>query len=206
MSKYATVDTIGNEQVGLNDRILIFPYTTRQEMQSISVSNDEGSYAFYRLRKYEDVDKAVYTCYMHKGEYYLVDEEGKEYKPDAAGVYLLPTGTRILVDPITGVMRTVSFVDFDGKTYTVEKREGDGEYKIYNGDTALVETLSASAEKQDKNGNTYTEQLYSYAVTDYGTMVGVDGTTGIITMQSLREYETKTERFYTYHFLYSQDP
>ena len=82
ISKYATVDTIGNEQVGINDRIIMFPYTERKDIQSISVTNGKGSYAFYRLRKYEDVDKALYTCYLHNGKYFLIGEDGTEYKPN----------------------------------------------------------------------------------------------------------------------------
>ena len=201
VSKYAAVDTIGNEQVGINDRIIMFPYTERNQIQSISVNNSKGSYTFYRLRKYEDVDKAIYTCYLHNGKYFLIGEDGIEYKPDGDGNYLLPSGSVMKVDPITGAMQTVSYTDFDGKLYTVEKRANDTEYKLYLGDTALKETLVVTAEMSDNDGNPYTATLYSYAVTDYGTMIDVDGETGIISMQAVREYDSKSGKYNTYHFL-----
>lgn len=201
-SKYAAIDTEGNEQVGHNDRILIFPYTTRQEIQSIQVFNNKGNYAFYRLRKYEDTDKTVYTCYLNNGKYYLISENGTEYTPDKNGLYSLPSGTKLSVDPTTGIMRTHSITDFDGKVYTVEKRAGDEGYRIYSGSTPLDPTLTKTGEKLDSDGKPYTDTLYSYAVTDYGSLVSVDPVTGILTMQSVREYEAKTEKFFTYHFLY----
>lgn len=201
-TKYAAIDTEGNEQVGINDRILIFPYTQRKDIQSIQVFNKNGNYAFYRMRTYEDTDKATYVCYLHNGEYYLVADDGTEYKTDSDGLYTLASGNRIQVHPVTGITRTVSYTDFDGKVYTVEKREGDEGYKLYSGDTALSPTLTKTGEKHDKDGNAYTDTLYSYIVTDYGTLVSVDSKTGILSAQALREYNGTTKKYSTYHFLY----
>ena len=48
VEQYAIVDTEGNEVVGSNRRILIFPHTAKASIQSITVNNDHGTYTFYR--------------------------------------------------------------------------------------------------------------------------------------------------------------
>lgn len=201
VSKYARVDTEGNEQVGTNDRILIFPYTTRDKIQSIRVFNQKGEYAFYRMRTYEDTDRRAYVCYMYKGEYYLISDDGTEYKAESDGLYTLASGNRISVDPVTGVLRSISYTDFDGKVYTVEKRAGSDKYMLYLGDRAITETISKTGTKHDKDGVAYEDTLYSYLVTDNGTLLSLDGETGILSAQAFREYAEKTGKYFTYHFL-----
>ena len=48
VEEYAIVDTEGNEVVGSNRRILIFPHTAKASIDSITVNNDYGTYTFYR--------------------------------------------------------------------------------------------------------------------------------------------------------------
>ena len=53
VSYYAYVDTEGNEAVGSQDRLLIFPHTQKLQIQKLEVHNPEGSFTFVR-KKMED--------------------------------------------------------------------------------------------------------------------------------------------------------
>ena len=44
----ARVDTTGTEQATADGRVLIFPYTSRNALQSVAVTNKHGSFEFYR--------------------------------------------------------------------------------------------------------------------------------------------------------------
>ncbi len=44
----ATVDTEGNEQVGINQRVLIFPHIEKKNISKLEVFNSEGSFTFVR--------------------------------------------------------------------------------------------------------------------------------------------------------------
>ncbi len=44
----ASVDTEGNEQVGINQRVLIFPHIEKKNIRKLEVFNSEGSFAFVR--------------------------------------------------------------------------------------------------------------------------------------------------------------
>jgi hypothetical protein len=47
---YAYVDTEGNEAVGNQDRILIFPHTQKAQVQKLEIHNQTGSYTFVRKK------------------------------------------------------------------------------------------------------------------------------------------------------------
>lgn len=47
---YAYVDTEGNEQVGSQDRLLIFPHIKKAQVQKLEVHNQTGSYTFVRKK------------------------------------------------------------------------------------------------------------------------------------------------------------
>ena len=48
VTPYVKADISGTEQLSQDGRILIFPYTSRSKIQSIEVSNEHGSFAFYK--------------------------------------------------------------------------------------------------------------------------------------------------------------
>ena len=205
---YARPATDGNEQLGNNDRILIFPYTKRAQAQSISVSNGKGDFAFYRRRVYTDTDYASYTCILSEGRYVLIapedpedpESEFVEYKRDADGYYTLKSGNRISVNSRTGAIRAVEYTDFDGKTYSVKKLEG--KYVLCDASgNAVSDVITQSGEKHDKDGNAYTDVLYHYYVTEYGTLISVDETYGVLTAWGVREYNPTTKKYSTYHFI-----
>ena len=53
---YIPVDTEGNENVGFNDRVLIFPHIEKNNILSLQVSNEHGSYTFQRVNDKLELD------------------------------------------------------------------------------------------------------------------------------------------------------
>ena len=94
-AEYIRPDIEGSEQLGLNDRVLIYPHTQKANVQSIEVHNGKGSFSFYRMRIYEDTDKLSYVCTLREGVYYLIDENGKEFVRGSDGLYTLASGNKI---------------------------------------------------------------------------------------------------------------
>ncbi len=47
----ASVDTEGNEQLGINQRVLMFPHLEKADISKIEVFNSEGSFTFVRYNK-----------------------------------------------------------------------------------------------------------------------------------------------------------
>lgn len=209
-SVYARPATDGNEQLGTNDRILIFPYTKRAEAQSLKVFNANGEFTFYRRRIYTDTDYATYTCVLSDGRYILIapkdpddpESEFVEYKRGSDGYYTLRSGNKVSVNSRTGEIRGSEYIDFDGKVYSV-KKNGDGKFVLYNENGAPVElTVTRTGEKHDKDGNAYTDVLYHYYVTEYGTLISVDGESGVLASWGVREFDPSSKKYYTYHFLF----
>jgi len=207
-SIYARPVTDGNEQVGVNDRIVIFPVTQRADSQSLQVFNSNGEYTFYRRRIFVDTDKTTYTCLFVDGDYRLVyqkdptfpDSEYVEALRGADGIYTLRSGNRITVNKRTGVIRSVSYLDYDGKTYFVENN--DGIYRLVDESGAEVtDRITQKGEKTDKDGNIYVDTLYDYLVTANGTLISLDPATGVIGSWGVKEYDARDERYFVYHFL-----
>ena len=48
---YIPVDTEGNENVGFNDRVLIFPHIEKKNILSLEVHNEHGTYTFQRVNE-----------------------------------------------------------------------------------------------------------------------------------------------------------
>ncbi len=207
-SLYARPVTDGNEQVGRNDRIVIFPVTDRSQTQSIKVYNEHGEFAFYRRRVFVDTDMTVYTCMLVDGDYYLLaakdptdpESEFIDYKRDDDGYFTLRSGNRISVNRRTGVIRSVTYKDYDGKVYSVVK-DGDG-YALYNanGEKMLV-GLTKTGELTTSEGEVYTDTLYSYIVTDYGTLLTFDRASGIVGSWGVKEYDAAKKKYSVYHFI-----
>ena len=203
--EYIPVDTEGNEQVGINDRVLIFPHTAKDKVQSIEVHNSKGSYSFYRMRIYEDTDKVAYLCLLRDGEYYLVDEEGNSYDKGDDGLYTLISGNKIYIDENSGNIRTEIYYDFDGKAYTVKKND-EGKYRLYNDEgLEVTKYISKKGEKTDSNGKKYETELYRYLVTAHGTLLTVDEQYGTLGIWAVREYNAAKKAYSTYYFLSRND-
>lgn len=54
---YIPVDTEGNENVGFNDRVLIFPHIEKKNILSLEVHNEHGVYTFQRVNENMELDK-----------------------------------------------------------------------------------------------------------------------------------------------------
>ncbi len=207
-SVYARPATDGNEQLGVNDRIIIFPVTNRDGAQSIEVVNKNGTYTFYRKRVIVDTDMTTYTCLLVGDDYLLLaqkdpsdpESEYIEYKRGDDGYYTLLSGNKLDVNSRTGAIRTVSYTDFDGKVYEVKKT--DGVYRLYdeNG-KEVTDRITKTGEKLDSESKPYVDTLYDYLVTANGTLLKLDAATGALSAWGVREYNSSTERFSVYHFL-----
>ena len=53
---YIPVDTEGNENVGFNDRVLIFPHIEKKNILSLEVHNEHGTYTFQRVNDELELD------------------------------------------------------------------------------------------------------------------------------------------------------
>ena len=115
VSQYAVVDTEGNEVVGSNRRILIFPHTAKASIQSITVNNDYGTYTFYR---------------DSNNDFQIRGFEGTSYDPELFSSLVVSTGYTLsmqkLAEPIKDENGKFSEyglvseerVDEEGNTYT----------------------------------------------------------------------------------------
>ena len=202
-AEYIRPDTEGNEQLGINDRVLIYPHTQKANVQSIEVHNGNGSFSFYRMRIYEDTDKLSYVCTLREGNYYLIDEYGKEFTRGDDGLYVLASGNKINVDPHTGIITTHTYYDFDGKEYGVRMRDDESGYGLfYSNGSELKRNVVKTGELTDENGEAYTAEFYNYLVTDAGTLLKVDPEYGTLSICAVREYDGDDGTFATYYFVY----
>ena len=199
-AEYIRPDIEGNEQIGINDRVLIYPHTQKANVQSIEVHNEKGSFAFYRMRIYEDTDKISYVCALREGAYYLIDENGNNFTRGEDGLYTLASGNKISVNPHTGIITTHTYYDFDGKEYGVREKE-DGTYGLFSeSGIEITEKVEKTGIFTDANGEEYEAEAYSFLVTDAGTLLNVDPEYGTLSICAVREYNGKD--FATYYFVY----
>ncbi len=115
VTQYAIVDTEGNEVVGSNRRILIFPHTAKASIQSITVNNDHGGYTFYR-----DKDN----------NFQIKGYEGTSYDPELFSSLVVSTGYTLSMDKLVNPRKDENGkfteyglaqeerVDEEGNTYT----------------------------------------------------------------------------------------
>ena len=197
--EYIRPDTEGNEQLGVNDRVLMFPYTPKANVQSIEINNGKGIFTFYRMRVYEDTDKVSYSCMRRDGKYMLLDENGKIFEKGSDGFYTLTSGNKISVNEETGAIYTSAYFDLDGKEYNV-KKSGDT-YGLYRGGKLITNKVEKSEIRKTDTGNEYTYVLYSYYITEFGTLVAVDPETGALSVCAIRDFGSSGESYTAYYFI-----
>lgn len=115
VEQYAIVDTEGNEVVGSNRRILIFPHTAKASIQSITVNNDHGSYTFYR---------------DSNNDFQIKGFEGTAYNPELFSSLVVSTGYTLSMQKLAEPRKdengkfteyglvSEERVDEEGNTYT----------------------------------------------------------------------------------------
>ena len=115
VEQYAIVDTEGNEVVGSNRRILIFPHTAKASIDSITVNNDYGTYTFYR-----DSDN----------KFQIKGFEGTTYDPELFSSLVVSTGYTLSMQKLAEPRKdengqfseyglvSEERVDEEGNTYT----------------------------------------------------------------------------------------
>ncbi len=140
VSYYAYVDTEDYEQVGANDRLLIFPHTKQAQMDKIEVHNEHGSFTFKRQKNSDGS-----TSFVIKGY------EDIPYSPELFSQLVVGTGYTLTIQKIDRELSAKyglaeyglveeERVDEEGKAYTykpawyrITDLEGN-EYKVIIGD------------------------------------------------------------------------
>ena len=116
----ARVDTTGTEQATDDGRVLIFPYVSRSALQSVSVSNEYGSFEFYkdangnfRIKGYESTGYRGETLsyLIGCGGYTIANRIDREISIDKYGFSEYGFDSPLATYKITTL---------DGKTYDVE--------------------------------------------------------------------------------------
>ncbi len=140
VSYYAYVDTEGEEQVGVNDRLLIFPHTEKKKLEKIEVHNEHGNFTFKR----EKLDNGT-------EDFVLKGNEDLPYSPELFSQLVVACGYTLTVQKIDNELSAKygmqeyglveeERVDEEGNKYTYKPAwyritDTDGnEYKIIIGD------------------------------------------------------------------------
>ena len=129
VEQYAVVDTEGNEVVGSNRRILIFPHTAKASIDSITVNNDYGTYTFYR-----DKD----------GNFQIRGYEGTSYDPELFSSLVVSTGYTLSMQKLAEPR-----FDENGKLteyglYEEERVDEDGNTYLYKPATYTLVDISGN--------------------------------------------------------------
>ena len=116
-SYYAYVDTEGNEAVGNQDRLLMFPHTQKAQVQKIEVHNQTGNYTFVR-KKMEDGS----TDFVIKGH------EEIPYSPELFAQLVVSCGYTITLGKIDNdLVKQYGFAEYG----LVEEERVDAEGNKY---------------------------------------------------------------------------
>lgn len=164
VEEYAIVDTEGNEVVGSNRRILIFPHTAKASIDSITVNNEHGTYTFYRdsdndfqIKGYEGTsfDPELFSSLVVSTGYTLSMQKLAEPRKDENGKfteYGLVSEERVDEEGNTYTYNPVTYtlVDISGNKYKMIIGDpivsGAGYYAQYEGRDAVY-ILSNELEK-----------------------------------------------------------
>lgn len=155
VEQYAIVDTEGNEVVGSNRRILIFPHTAKASIQTITVNNDHGTYTFYRdkdnnfqIKGYEGTayDPELFSSLVVSTGYTLSMQKLAEPRKDENGAfteYGLAVEERVDEEGNTYTYNPVTYTltDISGNKYEMIIGDpivsGAGYYAQYKGRDAV---------------------------------------------------------------------
>ena len=92
----AVVDTEGNEQLGFNQRVLMFPHLQKTDILQLDVHNSEGDFTFVRLNEKGKVDAS--------GDFFIKGAEINTYDQEKFASLYVSAGytltTRKIKDPI----------------------------------------------------------------------------------------------------------
>lgn len=160
----AVVDTEGNEVVGTNNRILMFPHIEKKNMRSLEVHNSYGTFTFlrYNLEKDKADDNSDFVIKQSMLTSY--DQELFASLYVSAGYTL---STRKIEDPIKD--ENGEFTEYG----LVAERRVDEDGNEYDYEPAYYIVT-------DKSGNRYKVLIGDKLVTGggyYVQYVGIDGTT-----------------------------
>lgn len=194
----AVVDTEGNEQVGFNQRLLMFPHIEKKNIRKLEVVNEQGSFTFVRMNtdtgKQDDnsdfvikqsplatYDQEMFASLYVSAGYTLttmkIDDPIKDGNGEFSEYGLVPISGRVrnVIDEATGEPVT----DKETGEYIVEKYDyvpayyiltdkSGNEYKVIIGD-ALVTGGGYYVQYVDMSGDTEVKRDAVYVLSsDFG--------------------------------------
>lgn len=171
---FAVVDTEGNEAVGANSRILIFPHLERKQVRSLEIFNDEGAIKFHRYNINKDAPD-------DSSDFIIDGAPFAQYDPEIFSSLFVSTAYTLtkekIEDPIKdengefseyGLIDEVRY-DSDGKEYNyspayyiITDMSGN-KYKVIVGD-ALVTGGGYYAQYVDIDGESETKRDAVYVL------------------------------------------
>ncbi len=123
----ATVDTEGNEVVGFNNRVLIFPHLEKKNIMKLEVHNSEGEFTFVRLNLETDKEDSKASFVIKDSPLTVYDQELFASLHVSAGYTLT---TLKVQDPIKDADGLYSEYGLIPETRVREKTDGDGEFVL----------------------------------------------------------------------------
>ncbi len=184
----AVVDTEGNEQLGINQRILMFPHLEKKDILKLEVHNSEGTFTFARYDISADKESASADFVLMNSPISTYDQEKFASLHVSAGYTIT---TRKIVNPIKDANGEFSEYGLVSETRTREKTDEDGEFLLDEQGGYIYEEyeyVPAYYVITDINGNAYKVIVGDRLVTGggyYVQYVEVDG-----------ENETKRDAVY----------
>ncbi|MBO7310695.1 MAG: hypothetical protein J6U86_04810 [Clostridia bacterium] len=178
----ATVDTEGNEQVGFNQRVLMFPHIEKANILSLEVHNPDGDYTFsrYNLEK-EKLDPSA-NFIIEGSPLTSINEE--EFSSLYVGAGYTIT-TRKIQDPIKDANGEFSEYGLIPCKRVREVMDEDGEFVLDKNDNYIYEEydyVPAYYVLTDIDGNKYKVILGDMMVTGggyYAQYVDISGETEV---------------------------
>lgn len=148
---YIPVDTEGNENVGFNDRVLIFPHIEKKNILSLQVSNEHGSYTFQRVNAKYELDP--------KGDFVIKDSPLTAYNQELFAELYVGAGYTLTLQKIKNPIRRTATGAICPHT-TTETQDGKDVLIfpttcscIYSEYGLVAETREREVEVLDEDGN-----------------------------------------------------
>ncbi len=173
----AAVDTEGNEVVGFNNRVLIFPHLEKKNIMKLEVSNAEGNFTFVRKNLVTDTEDASASFIIEDSPLTVYDQELFASLHVSAGYTLT---TMKINDPIKDVNGEFSEYGLVPEIRTREKLDENGEFVLDENLDYIYEQYSYTPAHYvitDISGNSYKLIIGDKLVTGGGYYVQYEDTT-----------------------------
>ena len=137
--EYIPVDTEGNENVGTNNRVLIFPHVEKKNILSLKVSNSSGTYTFQRVNENNELDP--------KGTFVIKDSALTSFNQELFAELYVGAGYTLTLMKIKDPIRRTSTGELCPHTSKTE----DGKTVISDGCTCVFSEYGLVPEMRERD-------------------------------------------------------